>query len=360
MIKISKFLFEPISVILITNGLALITLVSISSINYSQHVQVTLNLFLKVMAILLIGYFLGLLSKQIILGHYFRLSLRPNFEKKFIRIRFLQPLFLSWLFLSTIEILYSGGLPLLGYLGISSPSSSDFGIPLVHGLAMSIFYLLFVGHSINFFQGKKDGKFLVLFFIWALLLSHRGAIILVSLLFFFSYIFFQNSRNIKLGFGFFLILSSILSIFVLFGQLRGTATILPSATGTDINFLLFIWLYAYFVSSWVNFALTVDANSAVRVLEHDALNVTTGWSVPYFSYGVLGMYLAIFLIGIFCACLQGNIKKNFLPFKILFTACCTLLFFGDFLFNRAFLLNMVLSLLLASVFYFSFKKYGSE
>ena len=134
---------------------------------------------------------------------------------------------------------------------------------------------------------------------------------------------------------------------------------MPSATGTDLNFLLFIWLYAYFVSSWVNFALTVDANSAVRVLEHDALNVTTGWSVPYFSYGVLGMYLSIFLIGIFCACLQGNIKKNFLPFKILFTACCTLLFFGDFLFIGL-LIKYDSKPLLASVFYFSFKKNDSE
>jgi hypothetical protein len=143
-------------------------------------------------------------------------------------------------------------------------------------------------------------------------------------------------------------------IFVVIGELRGGAEGLAGASGLGSAFLPFIWLYVYTVTSWVNLATTVDAGQYFLV--NSMFNAMTGFYPPYLWAGKLGLYFGCILVGLICGYVHNNHDYRILPFKVIFSTCAGLLFFGIFLFNAAFILCLFLSYILDSVSYFKLEK----
>lgn len=342
---IPRTFFNPIYLIIFSNAASILVLYLTPSTVYRSYFPMTLELFIKIMLTVLLGFTIAYIIKKI--------SLKKPMENNLIissrlRLRFFNIIFLSWLGISIIETIYAGGLPSLILFGIPSPPVSNFGIPLVHGLAQSLFYFLFTLLTFESIYSKKTNWKLWILIIWSLLLFARGTLIVMVLIGFFSVIYSSN-KSVKLNLRFFVLLFLIIFLFIWIGDNRSDFQDIGQSSGLSDVFRPLIWFYSYTATPWVNLSLTVDTGSYILV--NSMFNTLTGFYPAYYWGGEVGLYIGSLLIGLLSGYLHNDNNLRLVPFKIIFSATSALLFFGTFLLNLGFILCLVLSYILSSVTY---------
>ena len=285
------------------------------------------------------GYFFGKLFKPQLSDD---IGLFKRFSVRFFGIR---PLIFSLFFLSTADFLYSGGFPLFSFFAGSGPTSTNYGMPLIHGLQKAIQFLLFTYVIAN--RNYFSFSLLMLILLPFLELSRS------SLLIYFLFTIIYNLTKEQIGdLIYFFYLTAILSLgvfFIIFGNTRDNSALTGLVEGTNLTVIFF---YTYFVSGLSNFSDIILRDEGL-VLIYGALNSTTGW-YPLYNYGSIYLLtLGAIVIGIISGLLSGEVKARYIPLKAIFSSGLALMFFGNFLFNNAYLFMIIFLFLFSRVWVFS-------
>ena len=155
--KIIKLFFEPYFLIVFSHSacVALTFIVDSSFFYYYRWGSFTLGLAL--ISLLTLGFSLGLLVKPYLRSTEFNGV--KLFTVKFVGVGFLAVMLA---FLSILDVFYSGGLPVQRLIGFPGPSSTIYGMPLVHGLQKAVQFLLFTFIVLNRNYSSVAGLLLLL------------------------------------------------------------------------------------------------------------------------------------------------------------------------------------------------------
>lgn len=181
--------------------------------------------------------------------------------------KLISSLFYIVLVLYSFEFLYEQDVPLLAKLaGRPGVSYKEFGIPLLHGILISLNSFL-IAHTFNTYMSSKGKRILfynVLLYLPALLIINRSIIVLGVLTSLFIYLHFVGKvtfkNKIKLG---------VLSLFGLYlfgviGNLRSGGKYIYTESDATKNFMEssipkeYYWTYLYVASPLANFQNTVN------------------------------------------------------------------------------------------------------
>lgn len=276
--------------------------------------------------------------------------------------------FIVWVVSTIIEIIVSGGVPLLWTLRGSSKTYFDFGIPTMHGILNALIFTISI---IRFAMGlkvgrKKDLLFPLILVAWATIVEARQLIMVLALECACLFLMYRRLRLKRFLGG----ISAVLLLIVLFGisgdiRSGGEAfQVLAQPTDRYPTWLPsgFLWAYIYMttplnnlVNTWVNtqpiYDLTMPNTTAQLIptavrkllgqkednsswkgdLVAEAFNVSTAYVGPYQDMGVWGVLsfsgLASLLAGLFW---QKRGMHNDLIFAV-FAQCVFLsIFFNHF------------------------------
>lgn len=184
----------------------------------------------------------------------------------------------------SFEIVYFGGIPLLGLLGVGAPIAYvDFGIPGFHGLLNSLFY---TGCAVTFARillGSSKRTFLLMTVSVSYPVLVMSRQVLISLILQYALIYFSIRRpspRILLRAG--VVLTAILLIFGYLGDARsGRDSIIELAAPTfaypDWLPSAFIWIYIYLSTPLNNVNYNIDIAPNYLPLE------TAGSFIPSFA-----------------------------------------------------------------------------
>jgi oligosaccharide repeat unit polymerase len=246
--------------------------------------------------------------------------------------------FIFWIVCTVLEIIASGGLPIIWVFQGSSKTYFDFGIPSVHGLLNSMLLAIGIGQFGLFaLDGKKRHLWIPgWIFLWSILAITRNMMIVLLLE---CALVWGLVRGIRKRF-FFRAVAGAMVLVLLFGYLgdfrtgaasfRSTAA--PTADYPDWLPSGVLWVYIYLatpVGNLVNTATNVtpkydllfpntgallfptvlrkflygDAASTSQSgeLVVDALNVSTAYVGPYQDFGHLGVLAFSLLFGLIAA-----------------------------------------------------------
>lgn len=341
--KIIKLLFEPYFLIVFSHA-ACVALTFIVDFGFFYSYRWgSLTLGSALISFLTLGFFLGLLVKP-----YFRLTEFDGmklFTAKFVGVGFLSAILV---FLSILDVFYSGGFPVQRLIGLPGPSSTIYGMPLVHGLQKAVQFLLFTFIVLNRNYWSIAGLILLLL----PLLELSRSSLLIYFFIYFSIFFNQiSARELKV-FPLFTVAIFVLVMFVLMGNIRDTSALSRMSQGANLTFL---WFYSYLVSPLANFSEIVLNEE--RGLIYTALNATTGWYPLYQIGGRLGLAIGAIAIGFCSGLLHGRVRARLLPFKVVFASGTAFLFFGNFLLNNAYLFMMVFLLIFGKVKFYHIREF---
>jgi hypothetical protein len=265
------------------------------------------------------------------------------------RLKFGNAVLVVWGLISVVEVVYFRGIPIATHLlHIPGPKSSSFGLPKVHGLAQSLFYYCTMAFALKYiaWRRRRHLVILVLLALWAIALFNRGTMIAMASLIFFCvtslYIagLVTPARQVAVWVATALGGVALLSIFVAFGNLRGSANIGALLGIAEQGGTAWLWVYAYLVGSGVNLALSLQANTPV--LLHSAFNVSTGFLVFFRHGGRPALLAGFFLCGMICGILTSQrLPRRLIPLRSVLVFGLMFMFFGEFLLNPAFLLLAV-------------------
>ena len=175
------------------------------------------------------GYFFGRLFKPQLNDD---IGLFKRFSVRFFGIR---PLILSLFGLSLTDFLYSGGFPLFSFFSGSGPTSTNYGMPLIHGLQKAIQFLLFTYVIAN--RNYFSFSFLMLIVLPFLELSRASLLI-----YFFIYYNLQSSEKTNRRFNSIFYLTAIVSLgafFIVFGNTRDNSALTGLVEGADLTVIFF-------------------------------------------------------------------------------------------------------------------------
>jgi oligosaccharide repeat unit polymerase len=238
-----------------------------------------------------------------------------------------------WISMTILEVIFSGGLPIIWLLTGSSKTYFDFGIPSVHGF-LNALELTLGQLSFYFFYKTRKKKYLmfaIMFILWNVAIFTRQVIIVLVIEMFF--IFFVISKNkIKiirtlLIYGLFFILA-----FGWVGDFRSGADNFISVAVPSDNWPLwlpsgFLWVYIYITTPLNNLiynfhfpvtdpdylfpnTLSLLLPSVIRNLIYhnqdtvsgnlvsEAFNVSTAFMSSYKDIGYAGLMVFSFVIGL--------------------------------------------------------------
>jgi oligosaccharide repeat unit polymerase len=250
-------------------------------------------------------------------------------------------LFLVWLFIIIIEIIYSGGIPLIWLISGVSKTYAEFGISSVHGLANSLAWVLTMLAIIYNYECEKDKIMLFIISIVVLMyvsLLARQALITIFIELFVLYLYYNKVSFKKITF----YIVSIIIIFGILGNIRSGADHFRRVAGIrfDIpDFLLgFMWVYMYMITPLANFDSFVNFNISFQnginmirslipsifvnnffsnisminneYLVNKAFNVSTFLLTPYSDFGFLGVFLVSGFLGGLGFLLWNKLKRK--------------------------------------------------
>ena len=328
---------EPIAVILLSHGAALTWLTLDTSGFYYAYKNQVIPLLSYLFVFLMSGFIIGLALR----GKSQKIFSSQNnavFIIKYIGIKRLKIFFLV---LCSIDCLFSSGVPAQIFLGIAAPTTTSYGVPLVHGMQKAMQLLLFTLFILN---NEKKSIFFIFLLVVPILELSRASMVLYTIIFFSASI--QNGNIIKfLNVRTIIFLLTILGLWLLIGNLRDTDA-LKSVVGTSSS-IFRLWLYPYLVSPIVNLSETVRLGYIS--LPHSALNAITGWLPFYQKFGIVGLYLGTAIVGVLSGILFGKTRGALIPIKVIFTTGSVFLFFGIFLLNNAFLFLFLLLIICSKV-----------
>ncbi len=289
--------------------------------------------------IIITGFFVGSIP-----GYFFSVDRNSAWRSKHFSLtrgdlasieKRLNILLISWLILSILEIIYSGGLPLFWLFTGSSKTYFDFGIPSLHGLLNAVISACtLVSFLIAPYASRSIYRYMpALLFIWAIIAVTRNLIIVNGLQILFLYALTKRSFNPKNVIGLFVLLILSVIIFGWVGDARSGATAFlglarPSNMWPSYLPSGFFWVYIYLttplnnlvhqmnsmIPEW-NWTLMYSTStffpSVVRDaiygenhmfrgdLVQEAFNVSTAFSDLYRDIGYYGLAFLSFIIGYF-------------------------------------------------------------
>jgi oligosaccharide repeat unit polymerase len=210
--------------------------------------------------------------------------------------RFIKVILAIYVFISILDICFSGGVPLYWALSGDSRQYIDFGIPTLHGIANSI---LFFSASLLFFLTKvnnkcKQVKFILwVLFLYQIVILSRGTIIVMVVQMLGIYLFFYKG-SIKKILMMLLFFSGFIIGFGYLGDIRqggnpyygfladewkGFFDAMPSGS---------LWGYVYFTSGLNNLNFNMDIVEPVYFPVY-----TFAKLIPSVFYSLLGIDKAV-------------------------------------------------------------------
>ena len=261
-----------------------------------------------------------------------------EFIIKYIGIKSLKIFFLV---LCCIDCFFSAGVPAQVFLGISAPSPTHYGVPLVHGMQKAMQLLLFTLCILN---NDRKSMFFIFLLLVPIIELNRASMVLYVVIYFSAKAQnligkkIINLRNIT-------VILLIIFLWLILGNLRNTDS-LRSVAGASSS-IVELWLYPYLVSPIVNLSETIKVGYIS--LPHAALNAITGWFPFYQKFGMIGLSGGVAIVGMLSGILFGQVRPALIPFKIFFTTGSLFLFFGIFLLNNAFLFLFILLIICSKV-----------
>jgi oligosaccharide repeat unit polymerase len=273
---------------------------------------------------------------------------------------------LIWTLGSALEIVFSGGLPIVWAFTGSAKDYTNFGIPSVHGLMNGIYFFLTGGTAlIHFIDRTKQSKWmLILLLVWPVLMLGRG-ILLTALVQIMVIYLFVNGFTAKgvMKLIFFVVLTSI--GFGVIGDIRGAENpfqYLISEQYRPIFELLptgFLWVYIYITSPLSNYAFNADTliptgnfgYSSVNLFPSllrpealdradnfefvdSALNVSTIFASSHSDFGYVGDALLLLLLMVWIFYWYYKLRSNslyILPYAMVCTVAIFSIFYNLFL-----------------------------
>jgi oligosaccharide repeat unit polymerase len=241
--------------------------------------------------------------------------------------------FLIWSSGSLLDILYSGGLPLIWAMTDSSKNYTDFGIPSFHGLINAFYFALFASLflKIKICDDNNAKYYLFALLLWPVLMLGRGIMLSAIVQLVIMQIFFAGISSKRI-FRLMLLALLIVILFGVLGDFRGYENpfqgLVSERYETTFNLLPsgFLWVYVYVTSPlsnlsynyanlvpiWDFFYSSVNLfPSAFRptgldradnfVFVNDALNVSTIFASSHSDFGVIGDLILLMLLSIWAS-----------------------------------------------------------
>lgn len=187
----------------------------------------------------------------------FRLSDAKVENDDVISIVLIKRMFVVWLALSAVEVVVSGGIPIVWSLLGSSKTYFDFGIPSLHGflngfaqvIACLAFYLI-----ITKCRSKKGAASIIVFiYMYFIMIVTRQVIITLSMELLFIYIFIK--KNIKVSQVIAIVMGSTL-VFGILGNIRTGYESFIEVSRLNVTipaaFSGVLWVYMYLVMTLAN------------------------------------------------------------------------------------------------------------
>lgn len=215
---------------------------------------------------------------------------KNDIKEKYLKSNLIIKLFYIWLFLILIEIVYSGGVPLMWTITGKAKTYFDFGIENVHGFvnALALTINLMACSYYLFIEKKKSMLKIIIgiLFTYTLLISRQ--VIITSLIEIgFLIFYYYKTKGKKIRFKrMFVILNISVIIFGMIGNLRTgldnfyrVAFIKVPISGV---FSGFYWVYMYFSMTLANINYVVT-NGFVNVYPVSLLNIFERGSISYSS-----------------------------------------------------------------------------
>ncbi len=245
----------------------------------------------------------------------------------------IQVVFWIWLAGSGLDILYSGGLPLIWGLTNSPKNYTDFGIPSFHGLINSFYFALIacVFLKLKVDKEKKTRYYLCILLLWPIMMLGRGILLSVVVQLVIMNIFFAGVSFKTMGRLLILALLIIL-LFGVLGDFRGYENPFQGLVNDkyDLAFQIlpsgFLWVYIYITSplsnlsynyanltpiwdfyySSVNLFPSVLRPSGLDradnfIFVNEALNVSTIFASSHSDFGIIGDLMLLTLLSAWAA-----------------------------------------------------------
>ena len=193
---------------------------------------------------------------------FYKISIYKNVKeenKKSVSQNIITKMFIFWIFVEIIEVIYSGGIPLIWLFTNNEKTYMDFGIPSIHGFmnAIGLVILMLAFYSIVATKDQKNKRSNIFIIIFVLLVYTvyitRQVVISGLIQMLIIYIFTDHKLNIKkvLLYSFFGII-----LFGILGNIRtGYNSFLSvSLIKTKVSpiFVGFYWVYMYLTMSVSN------------------------------------------------------------------------------------------------------------
>ncbi len=247
--------------------------------------------------------------------------------------KFENRLLVIWALVSAVEIVHSGGIPILWLRTSPEKTYADFGIHSVHGAANGIWLYLCSVTCVRLAtrtSTKGDWPKALILGAWPILMLSRALLtIVLATVVSYCAISSKKPRLTKVAVAVTLAAAFIWG-FGLLGDVRSSEFSISSALGVQDSNLPtgILWVYAYAVSPIANLALNVSSaipsyeflptntlspllpsqarqamgidvgfNGYLGDLVHGAFNVSTAFSAPYHDWGWPGMVLMSSLLG---------------------------------------------------------------
>lgn len=184
------------------------------------------------------------------------IKINKNFQSIDLYIR---RLLLVYLNISILDIIYSGGIPILwNYMGIEKDYTL-YGIPTLHGLANGIvFFTLTLMFSLTLLlKDNRYIKFILLIFLWQIFILSRGVIMVSIAQLLCVYILFTKQTKSK----WLIIIFIMILLIIAFGYLgdirQGSNPYYGLLNYEWLDFFHklpsgFLWFYVYFTSGFNN------------------------------------------------------------------------------------------------------------
>lgn len=239
-------------------------------------------------------------------------------------------LFVVWLIGSGIDVLYSGGVPLVwAYLG-NGKNYTEFGIPSFHGLVNAFYFALVACVCVRAFAAVSKKWLIIILLLcgWPVLMLGRGILLTVILQVCIVYVFYSGI-SLKMLFRLALFAILVTVFFGVLGDLRGSENPFQGLVNPGYEDFFevlpsgFLWVYIYVTSPLANFAYNYDTlipvfefyYSTVNLFPtflrpdaldradsflfvNEALNVSTIFASSHSDFGVHGdIALLLFLSG---------------------------------------------------------------
>lgn len=165
------------------------------------------------------------------------------------------------LIMFVIDVIYSGGVPLIWIIFDTGQTHADFGIPTFHGTFHGILLFFVTSSFFLLRQGfnKKENLFhIILFFIYAAIVFNRGIVCIFIIQLFFINLIIMKKISIKHFFLFLILSVFLIFIFGVLGDFRTGYNVFYTNIKSEWEYIFeflpksFLWFYAYYTGGLNN------------------------------------------------------------------------------------------------------------